>query len=174
MSSFSPRRVCIAATLLIAAGMNSAFGLIAGILGGGFSFDLGFLGIPIGYGVLLGSSSSRDWAVLFAGLGLLFIAGIGAWVCYDAFTGGGLLSYDSVAVSETRDTITRLPKVTVSTIDDPEGVQLRFLGVATQPIEVMIKANGFHDASIKLDRNSGEEVRVAMPPLEKGEPEDGP
>ena len=271
MSSFPPRHICIVGALAVAAGVGSIVGMIAGLIGGAFSFDLGFVGIPIGYGILIGRSSSRKWAIFFAAVGALFLAGFGGWAFFDHFTGGdtlpypdgaynaaeliialvccvyvlvilcgranrewfasisehpasaksfawavavtssvllfshhatewwveethaqifsfrvtvtpyntqngeGLssLSYDSDGISFSSNSKPSLPKVGVSFIGGRDGMQLEFSGVATRPVEVTLKSEGFEDTPITLDRNSDDEIRVAMLPIETTKPEQG-
>lgn len=93
MSSFPPRHICIVGALAVAAGVSSIVDMIAGLIGGAFSFDLGFVGIPIGYGILIGRSSSRKWAIFFAAAGALFLAGFGGWAFLEHLTGSDRLPY---------------------------------------------------------------------------------
>jgi hypothetical protein len=271
MSSFPPRHICISGALAVAAGVGSIVGMIAGLIGGTFSFNLGFVGIPIGYGILIGRSSSRKWAIFFAAAGALFIAGFGGWAVFDHFTGGDTLpypdgaytaaelgitlvccvyvllilcrrsnrewfasisenpassksfawaiavtsavlhishhatewwieethaqvfpfrvtvtpynsqngeginslSYDSDAISFSSNSKPDLPKVGVAFIGGRDGMQLEFSGVATRPVKVTLKSEGFEDTPITLDRNSDDEIRVAMLPIEATKPEQG-
>lgn len=97
MSSFPPRHLCIAGGLMIAAGVGSVTEMIAKLIEGGFSLDFGFVGIPIGYGILNGRSSSRKWGLFFAIAGLLLIAGGGGWMAYDHMIGSRRLSSPDIA-----------------------------------------------------------------------------
>lgn len=271
MSSFPPRHICIVGALAVVAGVGSIVGMIAGLIGGAFSFDLGFVGIPIGYGILIGRSSSKNWAIFFAAVGALFLAGFGGWAIFDHFTGGDTLpypdgvytaaelaielvccvyvllilcrrasrewfasvcenpapsksiawaiavvsvvlllshhaaewwveetharifplrvtvtpynsqngeglssvSYDSDAISLHRNSKPGLPKVAVSFIGGRDGMRLEFSGVATRPVEVTLKSEGFENTPITLDRSSDDDIRVAMLPIETTHPEQG-
>lgn len=82
MSSFPPRHLCIASALMIAGGIGSVVQMIAELMRGQFHVAIGFVGIPIGYGVLTGRPSSRNWALLLAGAGLVLIAGVGGLGVY--------------------------------------------------------------------------------------------
>ncbi|HVJ46344.1 MAG TPA: hypothetical protein VM511_08165 [Luteolibacter sp.] len=68
---FPPRAICIAGALMISFGVNSLVEMVAAWIGGSLSFNIGFVGIIIGGGILIGRSSSRTWALLFSSLGLL-------------------------------------------------------------------------------------------------------
>lgn len=75
----TPAAVIIASGLLIAWGTYSLVTMIlagASGTGGLFHVDFGFVGIPIGAGILSARQSSRMWAIFFAGLCLV----TGAWM----------------------------------------------------------------------------------------------
>ena len=93
MTTFPPRHICIVGALAVAAGVGSIVGMIAGLIGGGFSFDIGFVGIPIGYGILIGRASSRKWAIFFAAAGGLLFGGLGGWIFFGHVTGSDTLPY---------------------------------------------------------------------------------
>ena len=97
MTSFPPRHICIAGALAIAAGVGSVIGMIASLAGGGFFLDFGFVGIPIGYGLLIGRSPSRKWDLFFAISGFILMVGFGGWTAYDHFIGGDRLPYPDSA-----------------------------------------------------------------------------
>jgi hypothetical protein len=102
MSSFPPRHICIVGALAVAAGVGSIVGMIAGLIGGDFSFDLGFFGIPIGYGILIGRSSLRNWAICFTAIGALSLVGFGGWAFFDQLSGGDTLPYPDGAYTAAR------------------------------------------------------------------------
>lgn len=54
------------AVFLISGGVASVGGMIQGACQGSFSFDLGFLGILIGRGLLMRKKFERAWAVFVA------------------------------------------------------------------------------------------------------------
>jgi len=91
MTSFPPRHICIVSGLVISAGVAAVIGMIAGLIGGHFSLNLALLGIPIGYGILIGKSTSRKLALFFASVGFLFSAGFGGWALYSYFSGAAEL-----------------------------------------------------------------------------------
>lgn len=53
--------------------------MAASLLRGSIWIDLGFLGIPLGRGLLEGKLRSRSWAMGLSGLGLVLICGITGW-----------------------------------------------------------------------------------------------
>ncbi len=61
------------AVFLIYGGVASVGGMIQGAFQGSFSFDLGFLGILIGRGLLMRKASERAWAVFVAWCGIILI-----------------------------------------------------------------------------------------------------
>ena len=71
--------------------------MAASLIGGKFFLDFGFVGIPIGYGILIGRSSSRKWALFFGIVGFVLMAGFGGWTAYDHLTGGDQLPYPDSA-----------------------------------------------------------------------------
>lgn len=91
MHSLPPRHLCIAGALFIAAGVGSVIHMVASLLAGHYSFDVGFIGIGIGYGILIGRASSRRWALFFTKAGLVITALFGASTAYDHFTGSAHL-----------------------------------------------------------------------------------
>lgn len=104
MDSFPPRHVCIVGALWIALGAGSVVEMVARLVEGRFSIDMGFWFIPLGYGLLAGSPLARKWA-LFLSIGGA-VCSAGGWGC-SAYAqwkdgGGGLpLSADDVfAVAE--------------------------------------------------------------------------
>lgn len=70
-TSSAPRCVQIAAALAITSGVGSVVSMTYALVCGRISIDMGFIGIPIGFGLLTGKSSSRFWAQLGSLLGLL-------------------------------------------------------------------------------------------------------
>jgi len=104
MSPFPSRHFCIAGALFIAMGAGSVAGMIARLIEGRFSFDLGFVFIPLGHGILIGRGSSRKWALVLAIVGLAGLAVSGGCAAYEQCQGGGVrlpLSPDDVyAVAE--------------------------------------------------------------------------
>ena len=58
------------------------------MLKGKASLDIGFVGITIGYGILIGRTSSRKWALFLSLIGLILIVGIGGWITYKQVTIG--------------------------------------------------------------------------------------
>lgn len=79
----TPAAVIIASGLLIAWGTYALVTMLLGWatgMGGLFNIDVGFVGIPIGAGILSASQASRKWAVFFAGLCLV----TGAWMTFES------------------------------------------------------------------------------------------
>lgn len=91
--SFPSHYICVAAALSITAGVASIVGMIFSLMEGRIWFDLGFVGIPIGYGLLIGRSSSRKWALFFSGVGLIVIAGFSIWQAYERLSGSEGIPY---------------------------------------------------------------------------------
>ena len=267
--SFPPRAICIAGALALATGANSVAQMIAGLLGGIFTLDPGFVGIPIGHGILVGRASSRHWALLFAGAGVLVFAvaiarillapfehegysphpedihAIAGWsvaaasclyvfivlmrkdhkawfgiareesgsarsfswavaivagtflvaqhtmewrmkktysllydfrvrvVICDGLSGKdvGAISFESDASSKASDGGSIPPKIRVDYVGKNDGTVLEFSGYATHPVSVTLRSPGYMDTHITLDRDSGDEVRVAMFPRDAPNPE---
>lgn len=99
MSSLPPRNLCIAGALFIAMGAGAVAGMIASLIEGRYSFNLGFVFIPLGYGILIGRASSRKWTLILAIGGLAGLAGSGGCAAYEQWQGGGVqrpLSPDDV------------------------------------------------------------------------------
>lgn len=259
---FPPRPVCVAAALAIAVGVGSVIGMIAGLAVGTFTFDLGFVGVPTGYGLLIGRSSARKWALFFATAGCVLITGFGVWAAYDHYSGRDPLfypdgaysymalglaclgcvyvflvlrndghrewfgdikedraatksfawavaivsavllvshhaekwwvrethariypfrvevsPYDSVSgegvssFSYESDTMTRetgFPRMSVATIGGTEGIRIEYSGVATHPVELLLRSEGYEDKPITIDQDTKEKIRVAMRPLGNG------
>ncbi len=268
MSSFPPRHLCIAGALFIAFGAGSVPSSIAKLIEGRFFIDIGFVLIPIGYGILIGRDSSRKWALFLSILGFVGSAiAVGctlhepwaegnrlpypdrvstlfksllsggcflyviitltrrghsewfaaekedrsaakslAWAVavvagflftlqhvtewmnreiyetampfrtrvtpYNALNGKGLTSYsyDSDAVSRSKDSKSKLPKVNVSYIGGDDGPYIEFYGMAAQPFEVTLHSDGFQDKTLTLSGNSEIEIRVPMQPLDAADP----
>lgn len=97
MSSLPPRHLCIAAALLIAAGVGAVIHTVASLIAGRFYIDVGFIGIGIGYGILIGRASSRKWALFFAIAGLVVTVLVGASTAHDHFTGGARMLFPDSA-----------------------------------------------------------------------------
>lgn len=93
MNSFPSRHIAIVGAIVIALGVDSILGMLAGMVGGWFAFDLGFLGVPIGCGILMGGSSSRKWILFIAVVGVLLSVGYGCWLLLDQFNGERLVPY---------------------------------------------------------------------------------
>lgn len=268
MSSLPPRHLCIAGALCIAAGVGAVTEMIAALIAGNLSIDFRFIGIPLGYGILIGRASSRKWALFFAVAGLFFTAGPGGWMAYEYLTGGvrvtypdgavglfvvvlaaasclyvlmalrrsghqewfaaekeetsaakslawavvavaaflhisqqstewwarrtleqvypfhvkvvpynaengkGLnsLSFSSEAMSLRSSSKSKLPRVHSKTFGGNDGIQCEFDGVAAQPFEVTVHADGFEDKTITLTRESEKVIRVPMQPLVPTQP----
>lgn len=92
-AAFPPREICIAGALAIAFGVNSVVQMIAGFLGDNFSLSIGFVGIPIGCGILIGRSSSRNWALLFSGISILQSVALVGILIYHHLSGEKPLDY---------------------------------------------------------------------------------
>jgi len=90
-AAFPPRHVCIAGSLFIAAGVSSAVGVVASAIDGRFSLDFGFVFIFIGYGILLGKSTSRGWGRFFTAAALLVFLAVAAIWLHGHFTGNQML-----------------------------------------------------------------------------------
>ncbi len=88
MTEDPPRHISIAGALVMAAGTGSVIGMLARWVRGEAHFDLGFVFLIIGYGILAGRSSSRKWAMFFAGAGLLVLPAAGVWMWLDGQGGG--------------------------------------------------------------------------------------
>lgn len=82
-STVPPRHICIAGAALIALGTWSAVGILAAWLNGKPGLDLTVVSLPIGYGVLCGKASSRDWARFLAVLGIVIAMASGAFAVID-------------------------------------------------------------------------------------------
>ncbi|MBK8095294.1 MAG: hypothetical protein IPK32_25805 [Verrucomicrobiaceae bacterium] len=85
MNSFPPRHICIAGSLLIAAAVGSVTEMLVSWSKGGLNLNLGFLAMPIGYGLLIGRPISRKLALFFSGIALLFIGAGGLWLFLTSF-----------------------------------------------------------------------------------------
>lgn len=88
MSFLPPRQVCIAGALFIAFGVRAVTEMITKLIDGHVYIDFGFIGISVGYGILIGRASSRKWALLIASVALVFTAIFGGWMTYAFWTGG--------------------------------------------------------------------------------------
>lgn len=77
---FPPKHVCIVGSIILALGVYSLLGLIVLIARGSLLFDFGFIGIPMGYGLLKGSSGWRRGAMIVAGFGFVGMLGFGIWL----------------------------------------------------------------------------------------------
>ncbi|HAK95419.1 MAG TPA: hypothetical protein DCM87_10535 [Planctomycetes bacterium] len=86
--SLPSRAVCISGALSVAIGVGAIVHMLAGILDGGFVFDLGIVGIPIGYEILLGRRSARAWALLFSAVGIAVVIAAGAIMTYMIIAAG--------------------------------------------------------------------------------------
>lgn len=67
MNRFPPRHICIAGALLIAAAVGSVMEMLSAWCKGGLNLNLGFLGLPIGYGLWIGRPTAQKVALFFAG-----------------------------------------------------------------------------------------------------------
>jgi hypothetical protein len=268
MTSFPPRHLCIAGALFIAYGAGSVVKTLSNLIEGRFSVEIGFVLIPIGYGILIGRASSRKWALFFtiAGLvgavigGALMLHGhwtgserlpypdsvstlfdlvlswafclyvsitltrsghrewfaaekedrtaaksvtwavavvalvlfssqhVAAWrnremyekprpfrvrvTPYNAVDGKGLTAFGfkSDTISPKPDSKTKLPKVEVTYLNGKDGPQFEFHGVAAQPFEVTIHADGFADKPLTLTGKSEFDIRLPMQPLDADAP----
>lgn len=81
--TFPPRQIAILGALVIFSGVSSVVSMLFKWFAEYAYFDLGFVGIVIGYGLLIGRSSSRSWALFFAGLGWLAITGLVVWLIFN-------------------------------------------------------------------------------------------
>lgn len=88
MSFLPPRQVCIAGALFIAFGVRAVTEMITKLFDGHVYIDFGFIGISVGYGILIGRASSRKWALLIAIAALVLAAVTGGWMTYAFWTGG--------------------------------------------------------------------------------------
>lgn len=77
-----PLAVRAAAVLSIVFGTGSLVAMAVSFSRGDFSLDLGFLGIPIGQGLLAGKRSARSWALALSGLGFLLIVYPVSWALF--------------------------------------------------------------------------------------------
>lgn len=93
MSSLPPRHLCIAGALFIAAGVGAVIHIVESLIAGHIFFDFGFIGISIGYGILIGRASSRKWALFLAIAGLVGTVLFGASTAYGHFIGSAPLPY---------------------------------------------------------------------------------
>lgn len=93
MSSLPPRHLCIAGALFIAVGVGAVIHIVASLFAGHIFFDFGFIGIGIGYGILIGRASSRKWALFIAIAGLAGTVLFGANTAYGHFIGSAPLSH---------------------------------------------------------------------------------
>lgn len=82
MNTFPPRHICIVSALLISVGVSSVIEMIAGIFDDRFEINFGFVFIVIGYGLLIGRSSSRKWALIYSFMGLIAVTMICTWHAY--------------------------------------------------------------------------------------------
>lgn len=261
MDSLPPRSICIAGGLVIAAGVSALVGMVASLFAGSFAWDVGFVAIPIGFGVLMGKESARAWATFFSVvIFLLFLVVMGfaiseyikkpeqmqqpndirqnlclflvggsclyvwnvlarksnrywyegegaeqkkgkglAWsvaivlvvVCsmqtverwsmkeqferifpvrttvelFDAKTGEGLSTpmYDIDQNKSRFEWEPSLPPVWVNhASNDTGGRLLEFSGMATSPIDITLRSEGYLDTSITLDSESESKVEVLM------------
>lgn len=91
MSSLPPRQLCIAGALCIAVGVGSVTEMIAELITH-HAFQKGHpgvFGMLIGYGILIGNSSARKWALFFAGAGFVIAALFAGGLAYHLWSGGG-------------------------------------------------------------------------------------
>lgn len=59
-----------------------------------------------------------------------------------------------------------LPNIQVGFTTGEEGLELRLRGVAAQPLELVIRSEGFKDLAITIDEETEGRLRVAMEPVE--------
>ena len=78
-NSFPSRAVCIAGSIVLATGLGGLVSLAAGLFQDRFGPNVAVVGIPIGYGILVGWNNARRWAVFLAGLGLVVDIGFAGW-----------------------------------------------------------------------------------------------
>jgi len=97
MAALPSRHICIVGALSVAVGVASIVDMILAAIEGRIAFDLGFIGIPIGYGILIGSATARKWAMFFSGAGMLLTTGAGCWIAYAHFSGTKHLPYPDSA-----------------------------------------------------------------------------
>ena len=72
--------------------------IVASLIAGHIFFDFGFIGIGIGYGILIGRASSRKWALLIAIAAFVFTAVSGGWMAYASWTGDFWATYPNGVV----------------------------------------------------------------------------
>lgn len=79
----------MAGILILASGAVALADTLFNLLKGRFFFNLGFVGIPIGYGLLIGRASSRKWALFFSRLAVVAVCVIVTWAALDWLPRGG-------------------------------------------------------------------------------------
>jgi hypothetical protein len=79
-----PFRFCVAAGLCLVAGLNAIMEMVAMLLLDTFWIDFSFVGIPIGFGILIGRTSSRIFGLIFSALPVFVLTTIILW----NFSGG--------------------------------------------------------------------------------------
>lgn len=79
----------MAGILVLASGAVALADTLFNLLKGRFFFNLGFVGIPIGYGLLIGRASSRKWALFFSRLAVVVACVIVTWAALDWLPRGG-------------------------------------------------------------------------------------
>lgn len=87
MHSFPPRHLCIVGALWIAAGVGAAAEVVAELLHGRVDLNLALLALPVGFGILSGSTNARQSALFLASLGLAFTVGGGGLMAYEHWSG---------------------------------------------------------------------------------------
>lgn len=81
----APILLRLAAALCIFIGAEAIVEIIASLLKGKLHIDFGFLGIPVGSGLLAGSSASRKWALWLTGIWLTVVSVTLAWQAISGF-----------------------------------------------------------------------------------------
>ena len=65
--------------------------MLNSLLDATFHFDLGVVGLPIGFGILRGKASSRKWALFFSGAGAVIYSLIAVWLTWKRLDGDVLI-----------------------------------------------------------------------------------
>lgn len=74
-----PFRFCVASGLCLIAGLNAIMEMAAGLLLDAFRLDLSFVGIPIGFGILIGRTSSRIFGIVLSAAPVFALATVILW-----------------------------------------------------------------------------------------------
>lgn len=72
-------RFCVAAGLYLIVGLNALIGMAGGLFLDRFKLDFSFVGIPIGFGILIGRTSSRIFGGLLSAAPVIVLAIVILW-----------------------------------------------------------------------------------------------